>query len=360
MLQAEIMAGWKKLFKKSEWTSGGDVAHFEQSFAKLHDAKFAVAVSSGTMSLWTTLQACNFPTGSEVITTPMTFSATGDAIVLTGLTPVFADVDPLTGNLDPDSVKTKITQKTKAILVVHLYGMPADMPRLLTLAKKHKLIVIEDASHAHGATLNGKKVGSFGAAGCFSLYPSKTLGALGNGGIITTQSRNLALKLRHAAHHGMTTAYKHGSFGLNGLMDCVQAVALNVKIKHLTNWLKKKRAIADRYNAALRAVGHQGMIAPENVEPGLYSFAIQMPKRTAFQRWCKKAGVETKIYYPIPLHLQPSYKKFGYRKGDFPNAELFAKQTVSLPLFPEMTESQIKKVITTMRGFFTQSAKSTI
>ena len=360
MLQSEIMAGWKKLFKKSEWTGGSDITQFEQNFAKLHDTKFAVAVSSGTMSLWTTLQACNFPAGSEVITTPMTFSATGDAIVLTGLTPVFADVDLLTGNLDPESVKTKITQKTKAILVVHLYGVPADMPKLLTLAKKHKLVVIEDASHAHGATLNGKKVGSFGVAGCFSLYPSKTLGALGNGGVITTQSRNLALKLRHSAHHGMTTTYKHTSFGLNGLMDCVQAVALNVKLKSLKNWLKKKREIAARYNAALEAVGHQGMIVPENTEPGFYSYAIQVPQRTAFQRWCKKAGVETKIYYPIPLHLQPSYKKFGYRKGDFPYAERFAKQTVSLPLFPEMTETQIKKVITTTQRFFKLNKKSVV
>jgi dTDP-4-amino-4,6-dideoxygalactose transaminase len=357
MLQAEIMVGWKKLFKKSEWTGGSDIVQFEQNFAKLHDSKFAVAVSSGTMSLWTTLQACNFPPGSEVITTPMTFSATGDAIVLTGLKPVFADVDPLMGNLDPDSVKTKITPKTKAILVVHLYGMPADMPRLVRLAKKHKLMLIEDASHAHGATLNGKKVGSFGTAGCFSLYPSKTLGALGNGGVIVTQSRNLALKLRHSAHHGMVTSYKHTSFGLNGLMDCVQAVALNVKLKHLIGWLKKKRAIAARYNAALQVVGHQGMVSPENVEPGLYSYAIQVPRRSAFQAWCKKFGIETKIYYPIPLHLQPSYKKFGYRKGDFSNAERFAKQTVSLPLFPEMTETQIKKVIKTVQQFFKPSVK---
>lgn len=352
------MSGWKKLFKKSQWTSGEAVTQFEQDFAQIHDSKFAVAVSSGTMSLWVTLQACGFPPGSEVITTPMTFSATSDAIVLTGLTPVFADVDPHTGNLDPDSVKTKITSKTKAILVVHLYGVPADLNGLQRLAKKHKLLLIEDASHAHGATFKGKKVGSFGIAGCFSLYPSKTLGALGNGGIITTASRNLSLKLRHAAHHGMTENYRHASFGLNGLMDCVQAVALNVKLKHLQKWLKKKRSIAARYTAALQEMGHQGMVVPADTEPGYYCYAIQLQQRTAFRKWCAAQGVETKIYYPIPLHLQPSYKRFGCRKGDFPNAELFAKQTVSLPLFPEMSERQINKVIATLRQFFKQKNKT--
>lgn len=355
MLQAEIMAGWQQLFKKSHWTSGPEIAQFEKNFAKLHDSKYAIAVNSGTMSLWATLQALNLPKNSEIITTPMTFSATADAIVLTGHKPVFADVEALTGNLDPVEVAKKITPKTKAIMVVHLYGVPADMPALNKLARKHNLVIIEDASHAHGATLQGQKVGSFGSAGCFSLYPSKTLGALGNGGVVVTQSPRLAAKIRHAAHHGMATQYRHTSFGLNGLMDCVQAVALQAKLPHLKTWLEKKRAIAARYNAALQEVGHQGMLTPAGVRPGLYTFAIQVSQRKAFQDWCAEAGVETKIYYPIPLHLQPSYKVFGYRRGDFPKAETFARQTVSVPLFPEMTETQIKKVIATMQKFFTRS-----
>jgi len=352
ILQPKILAGWAKLFKSSQWTSGEATTQFEAGFAKLCQVPYGVAVNSGTMSLWATLKALNLKAGDEVITTPMTFSATADAIALVGATPVFADVDPMTGNLDPVKAAAKITPKTKAILVVHLYGVPVAIAEFVKLAKAHQLFLIEDASHAHGATVAGKSVGSFGVAGCFSLYPSKTLGALGNGGVVVTKSKLLAQKIRRSAHHGIISAYKHESIGLNGLMDNLQAVVLNLKLNFLNDWLKRKRAIAQSYNQALMAVGGLGMPVPLQIQAGYYTYAIRVGARARFMAWCKERGVETKIYYPIPLHLQPSYKWLGYRKGDFPAAEMFAKHTVSLPLFPEMTNDQVKKVIKVIQGFF--------
>ncbi|HCC84416.1 MAG TPA: erythromycin biosynthesis sensory transduction protein eryC1 [Candidatus Pacebacteria bacterium] len=353
-LETEILGRWRQLFRTNHWTSGQEITRFETNFAKFHQSKYGIGMNSGTMSLWATLWALKLPLGSEVITTAMTFSATADAVVLAGLTPVFAEIDPLTGNLDPVAAAAKITPATKVILVVHLYGVPADMAAFKKLAKLHHLVLIEDASHAHGASLAGQKVGSFGAAGCFSLYPSKSLGALGNAGVVVTQSRVLAEKIRRAAHHGMDQPYTHVSFGLNGLMDNVQATALNCKLKHLSGWLKRKRAIAAIYDAALHAVNQTGMVIPPVVTPSYYTYAFQVAERSQFQHWCAQNSVATKIYYPTPLHLQPSYRKFGYRRGDLPITEKFARQTVSVPLFPELTDAQVTKVATVMQRFFTQ------
>lgn len=352
ILQVEILAGWSKLFKSSQWTSGDETLKFEANFAKLCQVPFGVGVNSGTMSLWSTLKALNFSPGDEIITTPMTFSATADAIALVGAKPVFADVEKLTGNLDPLRVAEKITSKTKAILVVHLYGVPVNVKQFVKLAKKHHLILIEDASHAHGATVAGKSVGSFGLAGCFSLYPSKTLGALGNAGIVVTKSKTLAQKIRRSAHHGMVSTYRHQSIGLNGLMDNIQAVVLNLKLAELETWLARKRAIAKIYDKSLQDVGEIGMPVSADCLPGYYTYAIRVDKRTKFMSWCLEHGVETKIYYPVPLHLQPSYKWLGYHRGDFPNSEWFAKHTVSLPMFPELTDIQVKKVASVISEFF--------
>jgi dTDP-4-amino-4,6-dideoxygalactose transaminase len=346
------LAGWAKLFKTGQWTSGVETVKFEASFAKLCQSPYGVAVNSGTMSLWATLKALGFSKDDEVITTPMTFSATADAIALVGARPVFADVDKITGNLDPVKVAEKITPKTKAILVVHLYGVPVDVHEFVKLAKRHNLILLEDASHAHGATVAGKSVGSFGLAGCFSLYPSKTLGALGNAGIVVTKSKTLAEKIRRTAHHGIVANYKHKTIGLNGLIDNLQAVVLNLKLAFLDQWLAKKRSIAKAYDLALQKVGETGMVVPEDCQAGYYTYAIRVKQRSKFRAWCLDHKVETKIYYPIPLHLQPSYKWLGYKSGDLPVAEWFARHTVSLPLFPEMTQSQINKVITVIAGFF--------
>jgi dTDP-4-amino-4,6-dideoxygalactose transaminase len=351
-LRTDILAGLSHLFETNEWTYGSETVSFEKAFAKLTQTKSAVAVSSGTMSLWATFRALKLQPDDEVITTPMTFSATADAVVLAGGKPVFADVDPLTGNLDPVAAAKVITKKTKAILVVHLYGVPVDVSAFQKLAKKHRIFLIEDASHAHGATYKGKSVGSFGLAGCFSLYPSKSLGALGNGGIVVTKFPSFAKKIRQAAHHGMITQYRHTSIGLNGLMDNFQALGLNRKLPFLQSWLVRKRTIAAYYDAALAAVGQMGMPITPQTAPSYYTYAIRVPNRAAFRAWCSKQGIETRIYYPIPLHLQPSYAFLGYKKGAFPHAEYFAKHTVSVPLFPGLTDVQIKRVATALQKYW--------
>lgn len=351
-LKRKILDSWERAFDTNSFTSGAETNKFEQQYANLCQTKFALGVHSGTDSLILALKAANIKNGDEVITTPCTFSASADCIIHVGGKPVFVDVLPTTGNIDPKEIEKKITKKTKAFLIVHLYGIPCQMDEILKLAKKYSLLIIEDASHAHGSLYKGKPVGSFGTAGCFSLYPSKSLGALGNAGVITSNSSTFIKRAQMYANHGikdMTSKYTHHISGFNKLIDNIQAAALLEKLPNLQKVIKKKRQIAEAYNQAFHEVGIEGMSWPKEVEPSLYVYAFQTNKRKLLIKHFQENNISTGIYYPIPLHLQPSMKVLGYKKGDLPNAEKFFSQTLSLPLFPELTKTEIQHIVNVIK-----------
>ncbi len=355
-LKPDILRRWSNILRDSEFTHGKETSTFEKNFAKLAGTRYAVGVRSGTASLLVALKAAGIKLGDEVITTPMTFSATADSIILSGGTPVFVDVLPATGNIDPNKIEAAITKKTKAILIVHLYGVPCEMDQVCHIAKKHNLLLIEDASHAHGSLYKNKPIGSFGIAGCFSLYPSKTLGSLGNAGVITSSNAAFIKHARAYAHHGILdpqNKYLHQMVGYNELIDNLQSAALNTKMQLLNKAIVRKRTIATAYNKVFTKHNLPGMVWESSAAPSLYVYAVQIKKRKSFVSFMTKKGVGTGVYYPIPLHLQPSLKFLGYRKGDFPHAELFASQTVSLPLFPELTKTEVTYICKTLEDYLT-------
>lgn len=346
-----ILESWKNIYNNSRFTSGDETIQLEKNFADFCTTKYSLAVHSGTDALILSLRAAGISKSDEVITTPCTFSATADSIVHVGAKPVFVDVDPNTGNIDPSKIEEKITKKTKAILIVHLYGIPCEMDQIMKISKKNNVVVIEDASHAHGSLYKGKPVGSFGLAGCFSLYPSKTLGSMGNAGIITSNSKDFIKKARSYANHGISDIkkkYVHQLHGFNSLIDNLQSAVVMHKLVNLQKIIEKKLKIATQYNDAFNANGHKGMIWPDHVKPSLYVYAFQTEKRDYLEKNFKRNNIETGIYYPIPLHLQPSMSWLGYKEGSFKNAELFFKQTLSIPLYSKLNQSEIKKIVNTI------------
>ncbi len=357
-LKSEILQEVSDIIDQTSFTHGQQTTDFEKSFAMLCATKYALGMRSGTASLFVALSTLQLQPEDEVITTPATFSATADAIKFAGGKPVFVDVQPLTGNINPKELEKNITPRTKAVVIVHLYGVPCDMDEIIKICKKHKLVLIEDASHAHGSLYKGEPVGSFGRFGCFSLYPSKTLGAIGNAGIITTNSLQAYKLINLYANHGVKspeTKYRHHVSGYNELIDNIQSAVLLLKLKKLKKWIKRKRNIAEYYNQFFQKYEHAGMVWPEYVEPSLYVYAIQIKDRIRFQEHFHKKNIQTGIYYPIPLHLQPSMEKLGYSKGDFPLAEQFFDRTISLPLYPELSDSQVEYVGQSITSFFTSS-----
>lgn len=347
-LRTQIIDRWTKLIDQNQLTYGSETHTFEENFAKLCHTKYSLGVRSGTASLFISLLAAGIQPGDEVITTANTFSATADAIQLIGAVPVFTDTEPIYGTISPTEVISKITKKTKAVLCVHLYGVTCEIEQLVNICETNNIALIEDASHAHGTTYKGKPVGSFGLAGCFSLYPSKTLGCAGNAGIITSNDENFIMRAKMYAHHGIKdneSKYIHNLIGYNELIDNVQAAFLNTKLPHLENWITKKKEIAERYNAACQKVNLAPMGWPKHCQPSIYVYAIQVDERENFRKHMANFGIETGIYYPTPLHIQPSYKKLGYKLGDLPNTEKWMDKTVSLPLYPELKEEEIELII---------------
>ena len=353
-IQPQILKQWQRLLERTEFISGPEVAAFEKEFAEFCQVKHAVAVSSGTASLIIALQSLNIKPGDEVITTPMTFSATVDAIRLAGAKPVFADISPDTGNLDPVQVEKKVTPKTKGILLVHLYGVPCDLDEFQKICQKHKLWLIEDASHAHGTEWKGKKVGSFGQVGCFSLYPAKTLGAAGSAGVLVTNDDKIAALAREYANHGRRpdNKYFHYRVGNNLVLGSLQAAVLRIKLPLLPNWITRKRSIVDQYNRAFAKHGQEGMKFSKDALVSPYVYALKRADRDRFQSYMKGSGVDTGVYYPLPLHLQPAHKDLGYIQGDFPLTEEWAEQVVSLPLYPELTDAEVEHVIQSIHNYF--------
>lgn len=341
---------------------GPDVKALEQEIATFCGCAYAVGVNSGTDALHLALRALPIGTGDEVITTPFTFVATTEAIGIVGATPVFVDIDPQTFNLDPAAIAAAITPRTKAILPVHLYGQPCDMPAIMAIAKEYGLRVVEDCAQSIGAAIDGKATGTWGDLGCLSFFPSKNLGAFGDSGMVITDDPELAAHVEMLRRHGGKVKYHHSELGLNSRLDTLQAAILRVKLPHLAEWIKCRRAHAYAYNAAFS--GMPGVQPPcerrgDSVllpVPGqtfptdsLYSvyhqYTIQVEDRDAVQARLKEEGVETMVYYPVPLHLQEVHANLGLPPGAMPHSEKAATQCLSLPIFPEMTEEQRTQVI---------------
>jgi dTDP-4-amino-4,6-dideoxygalactose transaminase len=343
-LRPEIDAAIARVIANSSFIMGPEVRAFEEAFAAWCQARYAVGVSSGTAAIELTLRALGVGPGDEVITTPFTFIATAEAISAVGAAPVFADIQAATYNLDPAAVEAAITPRTRALLPVHLYGQPADMPALAAIAQRHGLFLIEDAAQAHGAEIEGRRVGSLGHAACFSFYPGKNLGAYGDGGAVTTDDEALAGRLRKLRDHGRVSKYVHDEIGYGHRLDALQAAILAAKLPHLDAANAARRRLAARYRELLADTNLVLPFVPDGVTPVWHLYVVRTPRRDDVLASLKAQNIEAGIHYPLPLHLQPAYRSLGLGPGSFPVAEAAAQQVLSLPLFPEMTNEQQERV----------------
>jgi len=317
-IKNEIDQAISDVINSSAFILGPSVKRFEENFAGFCGCKHAVGVNSGTTALYLAMKALGVGSGDEVITTANTFMATVAAIADTGAVPVLVDIDPVTRNINPDLIEPAITPKTKAIIPVHLYGSMVDMDLIAGIAEKNNLLVIEDAAQAHGATYKNKPAGSFGAAGCFSFYPGKNLGAYGEGGAVVTSDDTLAEKLRMLRDHGSSRKYYHDIMGVNGRMDGIQGAVLDVKLKYLPGWNKARNEAAKKYRQLLNGLP---VILPAEIEDCYqvyHQFVIEVDRRDQFQKYLQENGIPTLIHYPIPIHLQKGYTTAGYKAGSYP------------------------------------------
>jgi len=342
---AELEASVINVLRSGRYILGEEVAKFEDQYAAYCGTKHAIAVNTGTSALHLSLLAAGIGRGDEVITTPFTFVATVAAILYAGARPVLVDIDSRTMNIDPARVEAAISPATKAIVPVHLYGQMADMEPLLMLADRHGLVVIEDACQAHGAEYNERRAGSLGLAGAFSFYPGKNLGACGEGGVLVTNNDAVAKAARSLRDWGQEERYNHIAQGFNYRMDAIQGAVLGVKLRHLDAWTEQRRQHAARYDSLLGGIE---TIRLPYVAPGsrhvYHVYAIRTRDRAHLREALAAEGVQTGLHYPIPVHLQRAYADLGYRRGDFPLAEQAAREVLSLPMYPELTPSQIEAV----------------
>jgi len=351
-LQDEINQAISSVMERTAFILGPEVKDFEEAFAKFSNAKFAVGVSSGTAALELALRAYEIGEGDEVITAANTFIATALGATHTGATPVLVDIDERTYNIDVEKVQEAITPNTKAIIPVHLYGQPADMDPIMDLAEKHGLVVIEDACQAHGATYKGRVTGSLGHTAAFSFYPSKNLGACGDAGIVVTNDEKVAEYVRMVRNVGQSQKYHHAIIGHNHRIDNLQAAILEVKLRYLDQWTQGRRNNANKLNQLLDENNAITIpFVPEFADPVWHLYVIRVQEREAFQKFMGERNIGTGIHYPIPIHLQEAYSSLGYHEGDFPVTEKVAKEIVSLPMFPEMSDEQIDYVVSTIKEF---------
>jgi dTDP-4-amino-4,6-dideoxygalactose transaminase len=343
-IKDEIHTALENVLENTAFAGGPFVAEFEKKFAAFCNTKHAMGVGSGTDALWAALIAVGAGPGDEVITVPDTFIATAEAISFCGAKPVFVDVLETTYNMDPQKLEAAITPKTKAIIPVHLFGQMADMDPIMEIARRKGIYVIEDAAQAHGAEYKGQKAGSIGHLGCFSFYPGKNLGAYGEAGGVVTNSDELADRVRMFRDHGQPKKYYHDMVGFNARMDGFQGAVLNVKLKYIDQWNEARRRNASLYGEQLKS-GVDGMVLPGEAAYAkhiYHVYAVRVKNRDALMDSLSKKDVATGIHYPVPLHLTGAYESLGYKRGDFPVAEKCAAEFVSLPMFPELTEEQIR------------------
>jgi dTDP-4-amino-4,6-dideoxygalactose transaminase len=347
-LREEILGALDRVSRNASFILGEEVEKFEQAFARYCETKHCVAVNSGTSALHLALLTAGIGPSDEVITTANTFIATVEAICYTGATPVFADIDPATDNIDPSAIEKAITKNTRAIIPVHLYGRPVDLDSLVAIARRHRLLMIEDACQAHGARYRGKRVGGFGHAAAFSFYPGKNLGAYGEGGALTTNDDDVAKLARSLRSHGESARYLHKYVGYNYRMDGFQAAVLNVKMKYLDQWTAKRLACAARYRDVL---GSANLCLPQDSPESecVYHLVVaHVEDRDGVRSELEKRGVQTAIHYPQPVHLQEAFASRGYSRGTLPFTERACETVLSLPLFPEMSLEQVQYAAETL------------
>ena len=349
-IKEEVNTAVLKVLDSTQFILGDEVMAFEQEFAAYSGAAEGVALNTGTSALHLAFLAAGIGPGDEVITTPHTFVATVAAIVYTGATPVFVDIDPVSFTIDVTQIESAITSKTKAIAPVHLYGQPADMDPIMEIAQRHSLAVIEDAAQAHRAEYKGRRVGSIGDIGCFSFYPGKNLGAYGEGGMAVTNNPDYAKTIRMYRDWGQEGRYNHVLKGYNYRMDGIQGAVLRVKLRYLDQWTEARRTHAAQYDKLLAESGLKTPVVMPYGYHVYHVYAVRLSNRADLQQKLQEQGIQTGIHYPIPVHLQEAYKDLGYTAGDFPCAELAANQVLSLPMYAELTTSAINEICTQVMG----------
>jgi dTDP-4-amino-4,6-dideoxygalactose transaminase len=356
-MKDEIIQKLDEVMSSSRFILGDNVKKLELDIAKYSNVKHGIGVGNGSDAIHIALQAVGVGEGDEVITTPFTFFATAGSIARTGAKPVFVDIDPVTFNIDPSKIEAAITPRTKAIVPVHLYGQMADMDPIVEIAQKYNLAIIEDAAQAIGAKYKGKTVGEMGTAATYSFFPTKNLGAYGDGGMIVTNNDDVAEKCRVIRVHGSKPKYYHHVLGYNSRLDELQAAILNVKFPHLNRWSEERRKRAayytERLNEKLSGVIQTPVEKEENYHV-FHQYTLRVPKRDELQQYLKEQGIATMIYYPLPLHIQPVFKDLGYKEGDFPEAEKAAKEALSLPMYPELKQEEQDYVIEKIIEFYTK------
>jgi len=369
LIGEDVNAAVLQVLASGRYIGGPAIASFEQSFASYIGVSHCVSCNSGTDSLYLALRALQVGPGDEVITTPFTFVATAEMISAVGATPVFVDIDPATFNLDIEQLASAITSKTRAIMPVHLFGQPIDMTQLMAIASSHNLAVIEDCAQSTGADWHDQKVGSIGHVGCFSFFPTKNLGACGDGGAVTTNDPAIAATMRMLKEHGQSTRYLSEARGINSRLDALQATILEIKLRHLDTWNQQRRAVADRYHELLSPI--PGIALPQTLPGGQsvwnqYTIRLKSQDqitaptpnfRDSVRNNLQDKGIGSMVYYPLPLHLQPVYKSLGYQLGSFPAAEQAGCEVLSLPMFPELSRDQQDRVVYGLKDFLTEVHK---
>ncbi len=350
-IRREIDRAVGRVLESGMFILGEEVAAFEGEFAAYCGAARAVGVNSGTAALQLALLACGVGRGDEVITASFTSVATVAAVELTGARPVLVDIDPRRYSLDPEKVAAAVTSRTRAIVPVHLYGFPADLAPLQEIARRVHLFLVEDCAQAHGAVYRGRKVGSWGEAAAFSFYPTKNLGAYGDGGAVVTQDPDLAKRVRLLRQYGWEERQVSQVKGLNSRLDDLQAAVLRVKLRHLDEWNARRRELAARYTSALAGCGLDLPVEAQDALPVYHLYVVRHPRRDGLQAHLRERGIHTLVHYPVPVHLQPAYADLGYREGDLPCSAKAARQVLSLPLYPEMKNSTLDAVCRAVREY---------
>lgn len=355
----EIREAVECVLASQQFVLGSEGAALEEEIARLCGVAHGVGVASGTDALMLTLRACGIRTGDEVILPTFTFVATASAVSALGAKPVFTDIHPNTYNIDPAQLQRHVTPQTRAIIAVHLYGLPADMGPIVAFARSNKLAVIEDAAQAIGASYQGRRTGSLGDAACFSFYPTKNLGACGDAGLIVTNSAEIAAGARKLRNHGQTKKYASSELGWNSRLDEIQAAILRVKLRHLPHWQRARQAHAAEYTRQFQMPGIMPPFVPEGYEHVYHQYTIRVEERDALEQVLAEQKIASAVYYPVPLHLQPLYASLGYQAGDFPHAEHAAKEVLSLPIYPELRPDQLARVAEAVTQFIrTQTIKN--
>lgn len=355
-IKEELDEAMEKVIKKGSFIIGENVRKIEEEVAYYLGVKYGIAVANGSDALYLALLACGVGPGDEVITTPFTFFATAGSIVRAGAVPVFVDIEPGTYNIDVNKIDNKVTDKTKAIMPVHLYGQSAEMAPLMQLANKYNLKVIEDTAQAMGSTYNGQQTCSFGDAGCLSFFPTKNLGCFGDGGMVVTNDSHVAEKLRMFRVHGAKKKYYHEILGINSRLDELQAAVLVVKLKYLDEWITARNNIAANYLELFEQYGLDEIVKPPYAIDKSYhtynQYTVRVTYKDELQAYLKEHGVGTAVYYPLPLHLQPVFSSLNYKAGDFPEAEKACREVISLPVFPELGYEQQEYVVNNIKCFY--------